>query len=215
MLSVGKKFALLGGQMPRRRRLGAAGLPHHVLNRACRRAIIFATDDDYRDFMRVLDRAKRRTGMRVLAFAIMPNHWHLLLWPENGVQLSRFMQWLTMTQTQRWHRRHGSVGTGPLYQGRYKAFPIVSKRRFLVVARYVEQNPLRAGLVEHVEDWRWSSAWHRCNNCEHGVLEPWPIPVPADWPSVVNQPQSFIHLRSVREEIRGARRVGRPPRDAR
>lgn len=89
-----------------------AGIPHHVLNRACRRSVLFAHAEDYRLFVSVLGEARTRFTMRVLAYAVMPNHWHLILWPEEDLQLSRFMHWLTLTHTQRWHTRHATTGTG-------------------------------------------------------------------------------------------------------
>ena len=99
--------------MPRRRRIGIAGIPHHVINRASRRAVIFGNDEDYRTFEDLLIAATSRFAMRLLDFALMPNHFHLILWPDADLQLSLFMQWLTGTQTQRWHAAHGTTGTGP------------------------------------------------------------------------------------------------------
>jgi hypothetical protein len=78
-------------------------------------------------------------------------------------RLSAFMNWLTLTHTQRWRHAHHTVGYGPLYQGRFKSFPIQRDEHLLSVCRYVERNPLRAGIVERAEDWRWSSLWHRLN----------------------------------------------------
>ena len=86
--------------------------------------------------------------MRVLAWCVLPNHWHFVLWPRGDGDLSEFMRWLTVTHTQRWHAAHRTAGTGPLYQGRFKSFPIQEDDHFLTVLRYVERNPLRANLVE-------------------------------------------------------------------
>uniref|UniRef100_UPI00196B28C2 transposase n=1 Tax=Aquisphaera insulae TaxID=2712864 RepID=UPI00196B28C2 len=92
--------------------------------------------------------ALARYQMRLLAYCLMPNHFHLLVWPREAGDLSDFMRWLTMTHTQRWHAYHRTVGTGHLYQGRYKSFPVQSVEHFLTVCHYVERNALRAGLVE-------------------------------------------------------------------
>jgi putative transposase len=178
------------------------------LNRAARRDVLFANASDYRMFIDVLGSAKVRFSMRVLAFTVMPNHWHLILWPEKDVQRSRFMHWLTGTHTQRWHASHRTAGTGPLYQGRYKAIAIQSDDHFLTVARYVERNPIRAGLAERVQDWQWSSAWHRCNSCELDLIDPWPVPQPDDWLAVVNDVQNQIHLSGVRDAITRGRPFG-------
>ena len=88
-----------------------------------------------------------RHHMRLLAYCLMPNHFHVLLWPREDGDLSRFMSWLTMTHTQRWHAHHRTAGTGHLYQGRFKSFSVQSAEHFLTVCRYVERNALRANLV--------------------------------------------------------------------
>jgi putative transposase len=178
-----------------------AGIPHHVLNRASRRAIIFGTDEDYRTFEALLIQATRRFTIRLLDFTIMPNHFHLIVWPDQDLQLSQYMHWLTMTHTQRWHVARGTTGTGPLYQGRYKAIPVQADRHFYTLARYVQRNPVRKGLVARVEDWRWSSAWHRCNHRNPEFLAKWPLPMPPDWLAIVNEPMNQIDLSGVQEAI--------------
>src|SRR5436305_82424 len=90
----------------------------------------------------------------------MPNHWHLVLEPHEDGELSRFVGWLSLTHTQRWHAHRRSAGTGHVYQGRFKSFPIQDDEHFLTVCRYVERNALRAHLVKRAENWRWGSLWH-------------------------------------------------------
>src|SRR6185436_17517799 len=102
-----------------------------------------------------------RIAIRILKFCLMPNHWHLLLWPYADGDLSRFMHWLCVTHTQRWHRRNGTSGTGHIYQGWYKAFPVESNSHLTTVAKYVERNALRARLVPKAEEWKWSSLHQR------------------------------------------------------
>ena len=94
----------------------------------------------------------------------MPNHFHLIVRPENDGDLARFMGWLTLTHSKRWHAWRETAGTGPVYQGRYKALAVEADEHFLMVCRYVERNPLRAGLVVHAEEWPWSSLFQRCKN---------------------------------------------------
>jgi putative transposase len=84
----------------------------------------------------------------------MANHWHLVVWPERDGDLSEFMRWLTVTHTQRWHATHHTQATGPLYQGRFKAFPVAEDEHCVRVLRYVERNPLRAGLARSAPRWR-------------------------------------------------------------
>ena len=128
-----------------------------MLNRRVGRMCIFDKDDDYAAFLQVLDEAAQRTPMPLFSYCLMPNHWHLVLRPRKDGDLSRYMQWLTTTHMRRWHAYRGTRGTGPLYQGRYKSFPVQNDRHFLTVCRYVERNPLRARLVRRAENWRWSS----------------------------------------------------------
>jgi putative transposase len=90
---------------------------YHVLNRANARMTLFEDDGDYLAFQRVLTQACDRVGMRLLAYCVMPNHWHLVVWPRGDGDLSRFMNWLTLTHTQRWHQHRNSVGNGHVYQG--------------------------------------------------------------------------------------------------
>ncbi len=147
--------------MPRRLRESTGGIVYHVLNRAVGRKTLFRKDGDYLAFEKVLEQTVERTSSRLLSYCVMPNHWHLLWWPREDGELSEVMRWLSVTHTQRWHAHHHTAGTGPIYQGRFKSFPIQSDEHFLTVARYVERNALRANLVTRAQDWRWSSLWRR------------------------------------------------------
>ena len=175
----------------------------HVLNRGNARARIFHKDADYLAFERILGEAKERYDMRVLTYCLMPNHWHLVLWPRHEGDLSRFMGWLTLTHTQRWHAQRGTGGTGHVYQGRFKSFPVQADDHFLTVCRYVERNGLRGGLAPRPDTWRWSSLWRR----EHGsrddraLLSEWPVRCPRDWLSWVKEPQTEAELESLRRCI--------------
>ena len=143
--------------MPRPRRAAEGGLVYHALNRANARSAIFETTRIMPPSSASSPRPSCAYDMRLLAYCLMPNHFHLLLWPREDGDLSRFMRWLTVTHTQRWHAHHRTAGTGHLYQGRFKSFPVQSDEHFLTVCRYVERNALRANLVERAEDWRWGS----------------------------------------------------------
>ncbi|MBI1375583.1 MAG: hypothetical protein GC159_22965, partial [Phycisphaera sp.] len=106
--------------MPRRRRVAMGGLAYHVINRGVGRMTLFDDEADYDAFQRVLgESVERRPDARLLGYCVMPNHWHLILWPRRDDDLSEFMRWLTVTHTQRWHAHRHSAGTGPVYQGRF------------------------------------------------------------------------------------------------
>ena len=167
--------------MPRRLQASSAGIVFHVLNRAARRARIFCDDDDYLLFERLMNAALDHVPMRILSYVIMPNHWHLVLWPTGDADLSNYMQWLTRTHAQAWHVAHASIGTGALYQGRFKAIPVQSDGHFLTVCRYVERNPVRARIVARPSEWRWGSAWTGRTDQSSPCLTPWPVERPADW----------------------------------
>ena len=125
----------------------------------------------------------------------------MVLWPTRDGNLGNFVQRLTTTHVRRWHLHRNSVGSGHLYQGTYKSFPIQDDEHFLTVCRYVEQNPLRAGLVQRAEDWRWSSLrLSITGTAKQGdvVLSEWPVPKPADWVLLVNQALTIKELEELR-----------------
>jgi REP element-mobilizing transposase RayT len=110
--------------MGRPKRADEGGLIHYVLNRANARMTIFAKDGDYEAFELVLEEAVDRTQTRLLAYCVMPNHWHLIVWPHQDGEVSRFVGWLTLTHTQRWHAHRHTRGSGHVYQGPFKSFPV-------------------------------------------------------------------------------------------
>ena len=185
--------------MPRRLRAAAGGYVYHVLNRAVGRATLFEKPGDYAAFVKVLRQAHNELPTRLLAFCLMPNHWHLLVWPAADGELSRYLHWLTMTHTQRWHAHRQTAGTGPLYQGRFKSFPVQEDDHLRTVWRYVERNPLRAGLVNRAEQWPWSSvALRQRSQAPMPWLCPGPSPLPADWLAQVNRPETEAELAALR-----------------
>jgi putative transposase len=168
------------GLMPRRFQIGSGGVIFHVMNRGAHRARLFFDPDDYRCFLRAMSEALKKIEMRILCYAIMPNHWHLVLWPRGDHDLSNFMRRLTGTHAQWWRLARRSSGTGVVYQGRFRAIPVQTGEHFLTVCRYVERNPSRANLVERASDWEWSSAWTRSAEGRPPLTD-WPVDRPPDW----------------------------------
>ena len=160
--------------MGRPQRAAEGGYVYHVLNRANARLTILDGDADYEAFERVLIQAVERSKTRLLAYCLMPNHWHLVVWPHQDGELSRFVGWLTLTHTQRWHAHRHSAGCGHVYQGRFKSFPIQEDGHFYTVARYVERNAQRAKLVRKAEAWQWGSLfrWQRGSAEDRQLLAP-------------------------------------------
>lgn len=175
--------------------------------------MLFEDDPDYAAFLRVLALACERVpSVRLLGYCVMPNHWHLVLWPAKDGQLSEFMRWLTVTHTQRWHAHRHTAGTGPVYQGRFKSFPIQDDEHLIKVLRYVERNAMSAELVPKAQDWRWGSLWQwregdKSDTLAVGETEGqqdrpplarWPVARPVRWAAMVNQAMSQKDIERVR-----------------
>ena len=189
--------------MGRPQRAAEGGLVYHVLNRANARMTIFHDDEDYAAFEQVLQQAVERTSTRLLAYCVMPNHWHLIVWPRTDGELSRFVGWLTLTHTQRWHAHRHSTGTGHVYQGRFKSFPIQEDEHFFAAVRYVERNAMRAKLVRRAEQWRWGSLarWHRGRAEDKALLSAWPLSRKPNWIECVNRAQTDAELQTIRTSV--------------
>lgn len=196
--------------MPRRPRYCPAGTCFHVLNRAVARLPLFEKTTDYEAFEKVLVEAWNRQPLPILAYVVMPNHWHFVVQPTTKTQVTDFFRWLTHTHTMRWHAHHGTEGTGHLYQGRFKAFPIQEDDHLLAVLRYVERNPLRAKLCEAAEDWPYGSAWRNThgNASQQEILAEWPIERPRQWRSRVNKPLSAVELSAIRHSLQKGKPFG-------
>ncbi len=128
--------------------------------------------------------------MRLLAYALMPNHWHLVAWPSSARELSHFMQRLCWRHAADVRTRTDTVGNGHVYQGRYRAFLIRSQVHYFRVMRYVEANPLRAGLVSRAEDWQWSSLHERLHEWRLICAGPEHLPALEQWLEEVNRPMT-------------------------
>ena len=198
--------------MPRIARRAPKGWIYHALNRAVARLPLFQKDADYEAFERVIAEAHERFPIDVFSYCVMPNHWHFVLRPTKEGQLTGFLRCVAHTHTMRWHAHHHTSGTGHLYQGRFKAFPVEDDEHFYTVMRYVERNALRAGLVARAEDWQWSSLWRR----EFGSVESrrllaqWPIARPRDWTNRVHAPQTEAELDAVRRAVQRNSPFGSP-----
>jgi putative transposase len=172
--------------MPRSLRQTEGDIVYHVLNRANGRLQIFRKPGDFIAFEQILAEGIERFDMRICAYCVMGNHWHMVLWPRGDGDLPRFMKWITVTHSHRWHGAHKTVGMGHLYQGRYKSFPIQSNAYYLTLMRYVESNPKRAGLVQRSRQWAWSSLAIRTGADKPIPLSNGPLELPDRWPALVD-----------------------------
>ena len=156
--------------MARPRRLVLDGLTLHLTHRGNNRCATFCAESDYELFLWFLRFAQRRYAFQVHAYALMSNHFHLMITPGSRQALARGMQSLGRRYVRYFNRRYGRTGT--LWEGRFRTAIITDERYWLTCMRYVEMNPVRAGLAESPETYRWSS--YRA----HGFGLPDPIVAP-------------------------------------
>ena len=176
--------------MARVPRIDVGGEIYHCLNRSVGRQTIFHEVGDYRLFESILQEVKDVTNIDILAYSLMPNHWHLVLRPRSDGDLSDFMKRITVTHTQRYRVKTRTVGEGTVYQGRYKSFLIQEDKHLMTVLRYVERNPLTANIVSDVCDWEFGSVYKRYKGTQKQKqsLATWPIVEPSDYLDIINNP---------------------------
>ena len=182
-------------RMPRTARAAVGGLCYHVINRGNAGTVVFHQPDDFDAFLQLMRQANEQRPMRLVAYCLMPNHFHLVLWPHGDGDLSRWMQWLLTAHVRRYHRLRGT--NGHIWQGRFKAFPIQQDEHLLTVLRYVERNPVRAALVPRAERWRWSSLQAGPSD-NAPPLDPGPVDRPRQWLTRVNRAETTAELDDLR-----------------
>jgi putative transposase len=185
--------------MPRPKRITPGGYCYHVLSRGNGRQRVFRKPADYEAFLGLFDEAQATRPMRVVGYCLMPNHFHLVLWPEADGDLSRWMQWILSTHVRRYHEQFRS--SGHVWQGRFKAFPIQEDAHLLTVLRYMERNPLRAKLVKSAAKWQWSSLGRNRIGSRPKWLSPGPVPRRRSWAEYVDRPQTAAELKLVRNSV--------------
>jgi putative transposase len=180
-----------------------------LMNRGNCRMDVFRKPGDFAAFVTILEEGRQRVKMRILAYCLMNNHWHIVLWPREAGDLSKFVQWISSTHVRRWREHRENVGKGHLYQGRFKAFPVQSDPHLLSVLGYVEANPLRARMVARAQDWRWSSLGGGAGvDGKRVQLTQWPVARPAGWVERVNAMVANEQLERLRLCIRRSRPFG-------
>jgi putative transposase len=190
--------------MARLARVVAAGLPHHVTQRGNRRQQVFFGEADYSAYRRLLAEGCHAAGVAVWAYCLMPNHVHLILVPSRADGLRAALGEAHRRYTRLVNFREG--WRGYLWQGRFASFPM-DERHLLACARYVELNPVRAGLATAAGDWPWSSGPAHLSGRDDGLVQVKPLlELVPDW-------RNFLAAglgEDEREAIRAAERTGRP-----
>jgi len=143
------------------------GHPHHVIQRGSGRQPVFREAEDYLKFLEWLREAARQCQVAIHAYVLMTNHFHLLASPADASGMSRMMQWVGRYYVPFFNQKYGRVGT--LWQGRFKATVIDSEQYLMTCCRYIELNPVRAGMVAKAADYPWSSYLH------HAGVRPDPL----------------------------------------
>lgn len=155
--------------MARLPRIDAAGYPHHVIQRGNNRQAVFVDEADYRRYLLLLQESAAAHSVAVHAYVLMTNHVHLLVTPEIHPALSKFMQAIGRRYVRWFNDRHGRSGT--LWEGRFRSAVVSADRYLLACMRYIELNPVRAGMSTSPEEYRWSSNPHHVGKFVDPVIK--------------------------------------------
>jgi putative transposase len=189
--------------MPRLPRTVFAGLPHHVTQRGNRREDIFFSDEDREAYLSWLKEYSDKHHVEVLAYCLMTNHIHLVAVPATDEGLQRLLKPLHMRYAQRINRARG--WKGHLWQGRFFSSPLDEAYLWAAV-RYVERNPVRAGMVQRAENYRWSSAAAHCGDRSGSLLNPksvWSNKFTAidDWSAWLAEGDETVEIQALRRNV--------------
>ena len=172
--------------MPRFRRIVLPGEPHHVIQRGNRRMPVFFSDDDFQYYIELMREWCDRRSVSIWAYCLMNNHVHLIAVPETEDGLRLAIEEAHRRYTLRVNRREG--WTGHLWQGRFSSF-VMDETYLISAARYVELNPVKAGMVEAAADYRWSSAKAHLAGKDDQLVQAKPLlELVPDWSSFLTQP---------------------------
>jgi putative transposase len=159
--------------MARLPRLTIPGFPHHIIQRGNNRQAIFASPDDYRELLGLIEEHARRCQVAVHAYVLMSNHLHLLATPETLEGIPVMMQSVGRQYVRYFNRRQARTGT--LWEGRYRSTVIQAERYLLVCMAYIDLNPVRAGMVDTPTEYPWSSHQHYIGRRQDRLITPHPI----------------------------------------
>ena len=192
--------------MARLARVVAPGLPHHVTQRGNRRQEVFFGDEDYEAYRALAAEHCRAAGVAVWAYCLMPNHVHLILVPSDEDGLRRALGEAHWRYTRAVNFREG--WRGYLWQGRFASF-VLDEAHLMAAARYVELNPVRAGLCARAEDWPWSSAAAHLSARDDGLARVAPLlELAPDWRALLDGGLEEAALSAIRTHERTGRPLG-------
>jgi len=192
--------------MPKRRRLILPNSIHHIVNRGNDKKIIFPEPVDYGSFLALLREARERFEVELYAYCLMPNHFHLVVRVASLAAISAYMHYVQCLHACDLRRCDRSRGHGHIFQRRYWNKPVEGSGYLMTVMKYVEANPVRAGLTDWAHKWEWSSMWDRVTG-ERDLLHPSPVRLPDGWPTVVTVPLQRVDLEKIRRPIKRGRPI--------
>jgi putative transposase len=205
---------------PVRRRFAPPRLPQHVVHRGNDRGSVFKSDHDRANYLDCLMRATRRYECALHAYVLMDNHVHILATPDAAGALSRMMQWTASRYTISFNDQH--VRSGTLWEGRFFSSAISSERYFMVCQRYIELNPVRAGMVGSPAEFGWSSYAHNALGIDDPLITEHDLyrrlgPTPAErcraYRALFDPAMPEADLAAIRAALNGRRWLGDPPPD--
>lgn len=192
--------------MARIARIVVPGYPHHVTQRGNRRQPTFFCSGDYRAYMRFIARAKSAAGLSIWAYCLMPNHVHLVAVPKHEDSLARLFGEAHRKYTRRINRRKSWCGH--LWQERFHSCPM-DEEHLLAAVRYVELNPVRAGLCDTPMDWDWSSVHAHRRREDDLMVDVEPMLQRVDnWDAYLVEPQTTALIDALRKGSRTGRPIG-------
>lgn len=181
-------------------------LPHHVTQRGNRRLQTFYSDSDYRAYLRLMTEAKEKAEVSILAYCLMPNHVHFVVVPTTKRGLARLMQHSHRRYAWRINRR--MQWQGHLWQSRFYSCPM-DDAHLMATVRYIELNPVRAGLCAHPEEWRWSSIHAHVKGHDDCLADVRPmLERVSDWHTYLGDTPPDSMIRSIRENVSSGRPAG-------
>lgn len=192
--------------MGNRRRVVEPNGIFHIVNRGNDKKVIFPEPVDYASFLVLLREARERYEVELYAYCLMPNHFHLLARVASLAAIAAYMHFVQRAHACDLRACDRTRGHGHIFQRRYWSKPVVGDGYLMTVMKYVEANPVRAGLVDSAAKWEWSSMWDRVTG-ERDILHPSPLWLPDDWPTIVTVPLQRIDIEQIRRPLKRGRPI--------
>ncbi len=193
--------------MPRFKRLVVPGMPHHIIQRGNHRMNVFLDDNDRLVFLRIFGKVSEHHGLFTLGYNLRTNHEHFVSIPKNESSLALTMRDLLGPYASYFNRRYGL--NGRLWQGRFHS-AVLDECHFWAALRYVERNPVRAGIVQYAEQYPWSSAPAHCGLLQDPLLSSLPAGAAliGNWSDWLSAGDSHTELDLIRKRTKTGRPCG-------